>query len=92
MPLYNPVVFENGDNAFNIEAGGKSMTFTASESIKKALEETICKASERVSLRIGDMVALELSPLEIAAERSSGEAGIKGEFCENSLFDLKVIF
>lgn len=92
MPLYNPVVFENGDNAFNIEAGGKSMTFTASEAIKKALEETICKASERVSLRIGDMVALELSPLEIAAERSIGEAIIKGEFCENSLFDLKVIF
>lgn len=92
MPLYNPVVFENGDNAFSINVGEKSLIYNADEAIRKALEETICKASERVSLRIGDMVALELSPLDIAAERNSGETGIKGKFCENPLFDLKVIF
>lgn len=92
MPLYNPVVFENGDNAFSINVGEKSLIYNADEAIRKALEETICKASERVSLRIGDMVALELSPLDIAAERNAGETGIKGKFCENPLFDLKVIF
>ena len=92
MPLYNPVVFENGDNTFSINVGEKSLTYHADETIRKALEETISKASERVSLRIGDMVALELSPLDIAAERNLGEAGIRGEFCESQLFDLKVIF
>lgn len=92
MPLYNPVVFENRENTFNVKIGEKGRSFTADETIRKALEETLCKASERVSLRIGDLVALELSPLEVAVDRNTGEAALKGEFCENTLFDLKVIF
>lgn len=92
MPLYNPAVLESGENIFNLKVGEKTLRFAADENLGKALEETICKASERVSLRIGDMVALELSPLDMVTERNAGDACINGEFCENHLFDFKVIF
>ena len=92
MPLYNPAVYENEENVFQLTAGEKQMEYTSNAQIKSALEEAICKASERVSLRIGDMVAVELAPMEVIAERKDGEACLKAEFCENSLFDLKVIF
>lgn len=92
MPLYNPAVFENEENAFSLTAGEKHMEYHSNSEVKAALEEAICKASERVSLRIGDLVAVELAPMEAAAARSKSETRLKAEFCENALFDLKVIF
>lgn len=92
MPLYNPVIFENEENTFRIMAGDKEVAFNASKQISEALEEGICKASERISLRIGDMVAVELSPMDVLAQRNEGEIRFKAEFGENILFDLKVIF
>lgn len=91
MPLYNPVVFENEENTFMLKAGSREMTFSSSKDIQTTLEEAICKASERISLRIGDMVAVELAPCEVVAERHDSEAELKAVFCENELFDLKVI-
>lgn len=92
MPLYNPVIFENGDNVFRLNAGEKSLTFNTAEGMKQSLEEAICKASERISLRIGDIVAAELTPPGFLAERKNGEVALNAVFCENTLFDLKVIF
>ena len=92
MPLYNPVVLENEENVFNVKAGDKQFTFECNKDIQSSLEDALCKASERVSLRIGDLIAVELSQAEIIAERNNGETSIRAEFCENNLFDLKVIF
>ena len=92
LPLYNPAIFENEENIFRINAGGKEVAFNTCKEVSEALEEGICKASERVSLRIGDMVAVELSPMDVLAERDKGEVCFKAEFGENILFDLKVIF
>ena len=92
MPLYNPAVLENEGNAFKIVIGEETSTFLTSKSMQDSIEQAICKASERVSLRIGDIVALELAPLQTAGELNKGEVNMKAEFCENALFDLKVIF
>ena len=92
LPLFNPVIFENEENTFNFKIGEKSAAITISADIKENLEKAICKASARVSLRIGDMVALELAPPETAINRTDEEVHLKGEFCENSLFDFKMIF
>ena len=92
LPLFNPVIFENEENTFNFKIGEKSAAITISADIKENLEKAICKASARVSLRIGDMVALELAPPETAINRTDDEVHLKGEFCENSLFDFKMIF
>lgn len=92
MPLYSPAVFENEDNTFSLTAGKLHMEYKSNADTKTALEEAICKASERVSLRIGDLVAVELSQMGTVAERHDSEIQLKAEFCENSLLDLKVIF
>ena len=86
------LIFENEENTFNFKIGEKSAAITISADIKENLEKAICKASARVSLRIGDMVALELAPPETAINRTDEEVHLKGEFCENSLFDFKMIF
>jgi hypothetical protein len=92
MPLYNTAVFENEENIFRLTAEDKHMEYHSNSEVMAVLEDAICKASERVSLRIGDLVAVELAPMEVSAERKDGETSLKAEFCENSLFDLKVIF
>ena len=92
MPMYNPTVLENEDNVFKVMIGEGTSTFQVNKSMQDYIEQTLCKASERVSLRIGDIVALELASLQTAAERNEGEVNMKAEFCENALFDLKVIF
>ena len=92
MPLYNPAVFENEENTFSLTAGKLHMEYKSNAEVKHAIEEAICQASERVSLRIGDLVAVELAPMRTIAERHDSEIQLKAEFCENCLFDLKVIF
>lgn len=87
MPLFNPVVLDNQENEYSF--GGLAGNL---EGVREMLEDALCKASQRVSLRIGDLVAVELKSMTVLAERSAGERGFKAEFCGNVLFDLKVIF
>ena len=92
VPCLNPSVLENGEGTFVISAGTENMHINADKKMQQTLEEAICKASERVSLRIGDIVAIELTDLKVLAERQEGEADLKAEYNGNCLFDLKVIF
>lgn len=56
------------------------------------LEDAICNASRLTSLRIGDFVAAELTPLQSLAAREESEVSVKGIFCDNDIFDFKIIF
>ena len=91
VPSHSPEIFENESGEFTIKAGSKEFAFKPCKEFQTALEEVICTASERVSLRIGDMVALELGPMAVVAEHCENEAAIKAEFSGDVLFDLKVI-
>lgn len=91
-PLYNPVVMENEENAFIVRKGEEVMFESTCLGIKEMIEESICKASQLTSLRIGDFVAVELAPLTMMTCRKENGAQIKATFCENSIFDFKVIF
>ena len=92
MPLYDPVVLGNDENVFHMSVGTHQSQHTMGKNIQELMEAAICKASERITLRIGDLVAVELSSLEEMAEGQNSETEIKGRFQENDLFDLKVIF
>lgn len=92
MPALNLSVLENGEGQFVISAADNSFIFEADKNMQISLEEAICNASERVSLRIGDIIAVELTDLKILAQRSEGEVPFKAEYNGNGLFDLKVIF
>ena len=92
VPSLNPTVLECGEGTIVISAGAEKTSITSDKGMQTAIEEAICKASERVSLRIGDIVAVELTGLQVLAKRSEGEVAFKAEYNENCLFDLKVIF
>ena len=93
-PLYNPVMLENEDNSFLLTADGSvSHEDNCSAPLKTLLQGAIRKASETVSLRIGDFVAAELtSPQPFALRSDSRKTLVKGVFCENEIIDFNIIF
>ncbi len=93
FPLYNPIVLENEENTYKVLRNDESIFNThAGESLKMEIESALCKASQLTSLRIGDFVAVELSPLTSLASRQDGTISFKSVFCENELYNIKVIF
>lgn len=93
MPLYNPVLITNEDNFFEISADGKKIYGChCGEDIKSIIEDTICRASQLTSLRIGDFVAAELEMLEILARRSDDSISLEATFCENEIISNRIIF
>ena len=94
-PLYNPAVLENPENKFEVfknEASIYSFSYNEENKLTALLEESICKASQLTSLRIGDFVAVELTSPESLTSPQEGETSLKASFCENSIFDFKIIF
>ena len=95
-PLYNPVVMENEENIFEVKKNGEkifaSQDISIEASLKEVIEDAICKASRLTSLRIGDFIAVELAPVSLMAASCDGETSLKATYCENELFDIKLIF
>ena len=95
-PLYNPVVMENEDNIFEVKKNGEkifaSQDISIEASLKEVIEDAICKASRLTTLRIGDFIAVELAPVSLMAASCDGETSLKATYCENELFDIKLIF
>ena len=91
-PLYNPAVLTEVKNRFEVVCDSGMSAKYSVEGFDELIEKTICSASERVSLRIGDMVAVELDNVKHLVGRHEGECVIRGVFCENRLFEFKIIF
>ena len=89
-PLYNIVVMDSAENICNVEKNGESVFSSHPE--KMLIENAICKASQMTSIRIGDYIAVELTERSLLADRKDGETLLKATFCENDLYDFKVIF
>ena len=85
-PLFLPAVLED-EKEFTINTSPVILS-----GAKDLLEESICKASELTSLRIGDFVAVELRELQKLACREDGNIAVKGEFCEKEIFSFNIIF
>ena len=101
LPLFNPVVMETEGNKFEVMKNEElvfSLETPASGllqdgiSLLQAAEAAICKASQLTSLRIGDYVAVELAPAALLAEKTEGSLSLKATFCENEIFNFKIIF
>lgn len=95
-PMYNPVVMESEENIFEVRKNGENIFSSRDNaieaSLKELIEEAICTASQLTTLRIGDFIAVELAPVSLMAASSDGKAALKATYCENELFDMKVIF
>ena len=91
LPLFNPVVMETEGNSFEVLKNGNPI-FSCESGSLAAIEEAICKASQLTSLRIGDFVAVELAPASSLAIKSEGSLSFKATFCENEIFNYRIIF
>lgn len=94
-PLYNPAVLDNETNRFEVlenETAIYSIDCSEENRLRYLLEESICKASQLTSLRIGDFVAVELAAPADIVSREDGEIELKADFCNNRILDFKIIF
>ncbi len=95
FPLYNPVVLENDEKEFTLRKNG-TVLFSTEEGSSEMIENAIAEASELVSLRIGDIIAIELQEPLPLAERPSGNTGqdclLVGNFLETETFRHQIIF
>ena len=93
MPLYSPVVMDEGKEFSVIRDGQAPVTMAAEGNAwRQTLEDAICSASQLTSLRIGDFVAVEQASPAPLASREEGEVAVKGTFCGNESFNFKIIF
>ena len=60
--------------------------------VQAAIEEAICRSSEFISLRTGDIVAVELMPVQTLSERKDGDMKFSATFCENDTFGFKILY
>ena len=93
LPLFNPVVMETEGNKVEMFKNDSSIySEVTSAALLHKVEEAICKASQLTSLRIGDFVAVELTPTSSLAIKSEGSLSFKATFCENEIFNYRIIF
>ena len=90
FPLYNMIVLGNEGNEFVLQKNGETIYRTETGSIDM-IDSLIEEVTSRVSVRTGDMVAIELSPRELVMERKEGNVQINGTYCGNPLLDFKII-
>ncbi len=93
FPLYNSIVLENEENTYEVfKNGSRIFNCGGGMALKTEIEAAVCKASQLTSLRIGDFVAVELDPAASLASRTEGQAALKATFCENELYNFRIIF
>lgn len=89
FPMYNRITLGQEDNHYRIFRGDEEIYSTncGSESM---IEKAIAYTTEYMSLRTGDMVAVELEkPSPLAA--AGGKTDIRATFCGNELFSFAII-
>ena len=92
-PLFNPVVLENPENSYLVKKNGEDIFFLNEDpSLKEQIEDAICKASQMTTLRIGDFIAIELKTTDLLALNDERTVSLKGDYCENEIFNMKIHF
>lgn len=92
FPLYNMVVLENDGNVYTVKRNSEVIFSQTGNALTEVIEDTLCKASMLTTLRIGDIVAIELKELTQLAARGEGEIKLQVAYCGNELFSNKIIF
>lgn len=95
FPLYNPLVLGNEEKEFRLRKNG-TILFSTVEGSAEMAGNAIAEVSELVSLRIGDIIAIELQEPSPLVERPSDSAAqdclLTGEFLETETFRHEIIF
>ena len=91
-PMCEPELLENCDKTYQVKLNGTDCFNTGLQGIRLLIEDGICTSSKHTSLRIGDYVAVELTPLMALASAAEAETLMQGIFDGKAIFDFKVIF
>lgn len=91
--MYSKHTLENPENEFNLMLNGQA-TFKEKigEGACQRIDGALSIASKVVSQRIGDIVAIELAPGKHLISRTDSEGTVSGTWCENQLFEFRIIF
>ena len=94
FPMYDRITLESGENVFAMVKDGITI-YSTSEGSADMIEDAISKASATISLRTGDIIAIELAPAGRLASRGqegteTNDTEINGSFCGNELFRFKI--
>ena len=89
FPLQDVETLDDG-NIYKVYRNGEEIFSGAAE--KTVVEDTICRASQTTSLRIGDFVAVELDVLKPLAGAGDGQVVLKGGLSDSDLYDFKLLF
>ncbi len=102
-PLYGRAVLAKGDNPFELRLDG-TVVYSTCCGTESMIEDAIVRASQYISVRIGDIVAVQLAPIspllrpssqdvsDKAPGRTDGLGGhrISATFCGNWLLDFSI--
>lgn len=92
-PLYTKHTLESEGNGYVLSKNDAEVFKCKAGDIDPVMiDKAIAAASAKVSLRIGDYLALELAAPAPLVAREEGKATLKGSWCENELFEVPVIF
>lgn len=89
-PLYQKVVLGGEENFFSLCKNGTEIFSTNAETLSQ-IESVIAQATEKIYIRIGDLVAIELAPRKPLCSREEGRCHVNGTYCGNFLLDFNVI-
>ena len=89
FPLHNAETLDDG-RIYKVFRNGEEIFSAAAD--RTMIEDTICKASQTTSLRIGDFVAAELDGLKPLAVSEDGQIALRGGFSDENAYDFKLIF
>ena len=86
------VLLESGEYNFDVKRNEEVIFSISGTPLIETIEDTICKASQLTSLRIGDYVAVELKQLTKFSGREDSKANLSTNSCGNDMLNIEVIF
>lgn len=90
FPVYNKVTLRRPENVFELFKDDEKI-FSCTGPGSPAILQAIKEATERIYIRTGDVLAIELQPREPLTGRPEGRTRILGKYCQNDILDFQII-
>ena len=89
---FNADLLGNGEYNYDVRKNDEIIFSITGKPLAETIEDTICRASQLTSLRIGDYVAVELKEVSRLISREEAEAVLSADSCGTGILNIKVIF
>lgn len=91
FPLYNPITLEGGNDAeYYLDGQIIHSINTSEQDFKGLIESSLVEVSKRISLRTGDIVAVELTEIRHLLDKEGNAKRFRASYCGNDIFDYQV--